>query len=259
MSATHSSLLCVSVCLQDLLDFLLVLGALHSHCEDFVALFLFSFQAPQWYPLTWKGMPSFTFAKLMWYGPSALLPSFSSSRILVKTLLECLYFPYYSSFLHIFHFSYCSVGISSFVEFSVSLILPLTMSTLRFMQFVGLSPYLQAGVLFLESPSVILMEEVSFYLLELLQSIPFSFSLYHDLSLCVFEDYPHASSLLFTLSFSSSGKFFHFFLHLLFFPRHHFSSQPLNVILHVCLAVSLSPLWWTGLWSTLLSILFFWG
>lgn len=69
------------------------------------------------------------------------------------------------------------------VEFSVSLILSLTLSILRFIQLTGLSSYLECGVLCLDSQSVILMEEFSFYLLELFQNLPFSFSPYHDPSL----------------------------------------------------------------------------
>lgn len=114
---------------------------------------------------------------------SALLLSFSDSRTPVKTLLTCLYFPYYLSltYLLLLLLIYWRYFLS--VEFSVSLILSLTLSILRFIQLTGLSSYLEYGVLCLDSQSVILMEEFSFYLLELFQNLPFSFSPYHDPSL----------------------------------------------------------------------------
>lgn len=120
---------------------------------------------------------------------SALIPSFSDSRTPVKTLLMCLYFPYYLSLTYflllvLFYWRYFLS-----VEFSVSRILSLTVSILRFKQLMGLSSYLEYGVLCVASQSVIHMEEFSFYMLELFQNIPFSFSPYHDPSLCVSEDY----------------------------------------------------------------------
>lgn len=116
---------------------------------------------------------------------SALLPSFSDSRTPAKTLLTCLRFPYYLSLTYLllrllFYWRYFLS-----VEFSVSLILSLPVSILRFIQLMVLSSYLEYGVLW----SVILMEEFSFYLLELFQNIPFSFSPYHDpfLPLCLWR------------------------------------------------------------------------
>lgn len=176
---------------------------------------------------------------------SALLPSFSDSRTPVKTLLTCLRFPYYLSltYLLLLLLFYWRYFLS--VEFSVSLILSLPVSILRFIQLMGLSSYLEYGVLW----SVILMEEFSFYLLDkhtISEHTILLFFLSWSLPPSVSLKIICASPLLFTMSFRVPWENSSIFFARVIFSRHHVSSQPLNVILHVCLAVSLSPLWWTG-------------
>lgn len=56
----------------------------------------------------------------------------------------------------------------------------------------------------------------------------------------------YVSPLLSTMSFRVPWEILPFFFACVIFSRHHVSSQPRDVILHVCLAVSLSPLWWIG-------------
>lgn len=56
----------------------------------------------------------------------------------------------------------------------------------------------------------------------------------------------YVSPLLFTMSFRVPWENSSIFFSRIIFSRHHVSSQPRDVILHVCLAVSLNPLWWIG-------------
>lgn len=163
----------------DLFSFL-VLSVLHSHCKESVDLFLFTFQVPQCYPPTGVAFLHCWKADVI----CPLLHCFLASLIL--ELLLRLYWRVFIfhiiCLLHIFYFSYCSIGVPFCGIFCF------TNSLFNSVHFKVYTTYgviflLRVWILCLDSRSVILMEEFSFYLLELFQNLPFSFPPYHDPSL----------------------------------------------------------------------------